>query len=67
VPLNAYSFNTHLSFLTLELMQDAKRRGLKNWVYTVNHEDDWKAMVALGVDAVFTDKPDKLLSFNHQL
>ena len=66
-PLNAYSFNTHLSFLTPELIQDAQKRGLKNWVYTVNHEGDWKTMMALGVDAVFTDKPDKLLEFNQSL
>lgn len=66
VPLNAYSFNTHLSFITPELIQDAQGRGLKNWVYTVNHEDDWRAMMTLGVDAVFTDKPDALLAFNRQ-
>lgn len=66
-PLNAYSFNTHLSFITPELIQDAQKRGLKNWVYTVNHEDDWKTMASLGVDAVFTDKPDKLMMFNQGL
>lgn len=66
-PLNAYSFNTHLSFLTQELIQDAQKRGLKNWVYTVNHEDDWKSMLSLGVDAVFTDKPDRLLAFSRGL
>ncbi len=65
-PLKAYSFNTHLSFLTPELIQDAQQRGLKNWVYTVNHEDDWRALMALGVDSVFTDKPDALLAFNAQ-
>lgn len=64
--LNAYSFNSHLSFTTPELIQDAHKRGLKNWVYTVNHEDDWKAMASLGVDAVFTDRPDKLMVFNQQ-
>lgn len=65
-PLKAYSFNTHLSFVTPELIQDAQQRGLKNWVYTVNHEDDWEIMQQLGVDAVFTDKPDALLAFNQQ-
>lgn len=64
--LKAYSFNTHLSFVTAELIGDAQRRGLKNWVYTVNHEDDWQAMQQLGVDAVFTDKPDALLAFNNR-
>lgn len=62
--LKAYSFNTHLSFITPELIRDAHARGLKNWVYTVNHEDDWQVMQQLGVDAVFTDKPDQLLAFN---
>jgi len=62
--LQAYSFNTHLSFITAELLADAQKRGLKNWVYTVNHQDDWELMQALGVDAVFTDRPDALLAFN---
>jgi len=66
-PLNAYSFNTHLSFITPALIQDAQKRGLKNWVYTVNQEDDWKAMMELGVDAVFTDRPDQLIAFNQRL
>lgn len=63
-PLKAYSFNTHLSFLSPELLQDSKKRGLKNWVYTVNHVEDWQYVQSLGVDAVFTDKPDKLMEFN---
>jgi len=63
-PLKAYSFNTHLSFITPELLGDARHRGFKNWVYTVNHEDDWKKLQLLGVDAVFTDKPDALMEFN---
>lgn len=63
-PLKAYSLNSHLSFVTLSLVEDARRRGLKNWVYTVNHEEDWDRMQQLGVDAVFTDRPDALLAFN---
>jgi len=59
-PLQAYAFNTHLSFITSELMADARKRGLKNWVYTVNHEDDWRRLHTMGVDGVFTDKPDAL-------
>lgn len=63
-PLKAYAFNTHLSFITSELMGDARKRGLKNWVYTVNSEDDWRWLHSLGVDGVFTDKPDQLQRFN---
>lgn len=62
--LQAYAFNTHLSFLSQALIEDARKRGLKNWVYTVNHEDDWEWMQALGVDGVFTDKPAALMEFN---
>ncbi len=62
--LQAYSFNMHLSFLSQALLDDARKRGLENWVYTVNHEDDWIWLRSLGVDAVFTDIPDKLIAFN---
>lgn len=61
--LNAYSFNTHLSFLTEELLANACKRGLQNWVYTANSEDDWAWLQTLDVDAVFTDKPDALQNF----
>jgi glycerophosphoryl diester phosphodiesterase len=49
------------------LLADARKRGLKNWVYTVNHADDWRWLHGWGVDGVFTDKPDQLLEFNRQL
>lgn len=62
--LHAYAFNTHLSFLNQALVDDAHRRGLKNWVYTVNHADDWQWMQELGVDGVFTDRPAELMEFN---
>lgn len=62
-PLKAYAFNTHLSFISPELLDDARKRGLKNWVYTVNNEDDWGWLQGLGVDGVFTDKPDRLQNF----
>jgi len=62
-PLKAYAFNTHLSFITSQLLEDARSRGLKNWVYTVNLEEDWAWLAKLGVDGIFTDRPDGLLSF----
>lgn len=62
-PLKAFAFNTHLSFITPQLLKDAKSRGLKNWVYTVNHEEDWGWLSGLGVDGVFTDRPDMLLAY----
>jgi glycerophosphoryl diester phosphodiesterase len=65
-PLKAYSLNNHLSYTTPELIADAQRRGFKNWVYTVNRADEWTYLESLGVDAVFTDKPDALLAFNRR-
>src|SRR5690606_8286026 len=62
--LQAYAFNTHLGYLNQALIDDARKRGLKNWVYTVNHSEDWQWMVELGVDGVFTDRPKELLIFN---
>lgn len=66
-PLKAYAFNTHLSFVSAALFADARARGLKNWVYTVNHEEDWRWLLGLGADAVFTDTPDALQRFNRSL
>ncbi len=65
--LQAYSFNTHLSFLNQALVDDAHRRGLQHWVYTANHPEDWRWLVQLGVDGVFTDRPAELLAFNATL
>lgn len=65
--LQAYAFNTHLSFLSQALIDDARKRGLKNWVYTVNHVDDWQWMRRLGVDGVFTDRPQELMHFNSEI
>jgi glycerophosphoryl diester phosphodiesterase len=63
LPLQAYSLNNHLSYCSPELVADARRRGFKNWVYTVNRADEWQQLQALGVDAVFTDRPDALMAF----
>jgi glycerophosphoryl diester phosphodiesterase len=61
--LKPYSLNTSLNFVTQNLIEDARRRGLKNWVYTVNYPEDWQWLLDLKVDGVFTDVPDQLLAF----
>lgn len=63
-PLEAYSFHPDINFLNQALIDDAKQRGLKTWVYTVNQKDDMRHLSAMGVDGVFTDQPDKLLKMN---
>ena len=64
--LQAWSLNSHVGFLNQALVNDARQRGLKNFIYTVNTEEDWQWMVALGVDGVFTDRPAELLQFNRR-
>lgn len=64
--LQAYSFHPSLDFVNNELVADAKKRGLKVWVYTVNEEDDLRLMCDLGVEGVFTDYPAKLIQLNRR-
>ncbi len=42
---------------TLQLVQRVHRRGCKVFVYTVNKAEDFKKMLELGVDGLFTDDP----------
>lgn len=65
--LEAYSFHPCINFLRQGLIDDARKRGLKTWVYTVNHEDDMRHLAAMGVDGVFTDQPQRLLDLNAQV
>jgi glycerophosphoryl diester phosphodiesterase len=60
--LGAVSVHTSLSRINRDFVDDAHRRGLKVFVYTVNHHDDLKRVRAMGVDGVFTDYPDLVLS-----
>jgi glycerophosphoryl diester phosphodiesterase len=62
--LGAVSIHAGLSFVHRAFVDDAHRRGLKVFVYTVNHRDDLARMRAMGVDGVFTNYPDLALSGN---
>ena len=59
--LNACSVNQNIHFVNKDFVMDAHKRGLKVYVYTVNKIDDIKRMMAMGVDGVFTDYPDRVL------
>ncbi len=43
------------------LAADARRRGLKLHVWTVNDENRMRQLVQIGVEGIFTDRPDVLL------
>ncbi len=58
--LNAYSINLSLSFINKDIVDDAHKRGLKVFVYTVNNVEDIEMMKEMGVDGIFSDSPDLL-------
>jgi glycerophosphoryl diester phosphodiesterase len=57
--VNAYAANLSSEFITAELVGDAKARGLKVFVYTVNDEREIRKMIDLKVDGIFTNYPDR--------
>jgi len=61
--LAAYSVHISIEFVNREFITDAHDRNLKVFVYTVNHPEDIARMDDLGVDGVFTNYPDRVLSF----
>lgn len=64
--LQVYSLNSDIDFVNAKLVEDAHKRGLKSWVYTANHRDDWQRLSQMGVDGVFTDVPAELQRFNSE-
>lgn len=65
--LGAYSFHPCIDFYSKALIDDAKKRKVKTFIYTVNDRDDLEAVSAYGVDGVFSDFPDRVIAFNQSL
>lgn len=59
--LEAFSVHPSLEFIDRAFVSDAHARGLKVYVYTVNHPDDITKMRDFGVDGVFTNYPERVL------
>jgi len=57
--MGAYSVHICLDFVDSEFAKDARQRGLKVFVYTVNHPQDIARLHAMGVDGIFTDFPER--------
>jgi len=55
--LGAYSVNLDINCIDLAFIQDARSRGLKVCVYTVDKLEDIKQMLAWQVDAIFSNDP----------
>lgn len=58
--LGAHFLTAHSGVLTQELVDDAHKRGVKVFVYTVNEKCEIDRMKQMGVDGIFSDYPDRL-------
>jgi glycerophosphoryl diester phosphodiesterase len=61
--LGAFSANLNAEFITKEFVDDAHRRNLKVFVYTVNDEEEFQRMQHLDVDGIFTNYPDQARTY----
>lgn len=59
--LGAWSLNCDVDFVDQALVQDAHKLGLKVLVYTVDEPSDQAMLAAIGVDGIFTNRPDRFL------
>ena len=55
--LNAYSVNLDIAFTDKAFVDDAKGRGLKVFVFTVDEAEDLLKLAKWGVDGVFSNSP----------
>jgi glycerophosphoryl diester phosphodiesterase len=56
------ALHCHHAFASHELVDDIHAHGYRIHVYTVNDEGRARELFAMGVDAIFTDYPDRMLS-----
>ena len=56
--IGAYSVHCDLGYVNDSFVIDAHRRGLKVFVFTVNHPGDLARMESMEVDGVFTNYPE---------
>jgi glycerophosphoryl diester phosphodiesterase len=54
-------YQSGLHVLTRRFVDAAHNRNLEVHAWTINDEDDMERMIALGVDGIITDYPDRLL------
>ncbi len=57
--IGAVSVNCDRAFIDEKMVQDAKQRGLKVYVYTVNNEREARRLQQMGVDGIFCNFPNE--------
>lgn len=58
--INASSVNLCVEFINQSFVDDAHKRGLEVYVWTVNDPDDIARMKKLNIDGLFSNFPDRL-------
>ena len=56
--IKAYSLNLSIEFINKEIVDDAHRRGLKVFCWTLKEADEIERMRMLGVDGIFVNDPE---------
>lgn len=58
--LSAYAIHPHFSLLTDDNITEAKNKGYKINIWTLNHEEDIKRFESYNIDGIISDFPDRL-------
>ena len=58
--INAYSVNLCVDAINKRFVEDAHKKSMKVFVWTVNDFEDIRRMKKLGVDGIFSDYPDRI-------
>ena len=61
--LNAFSVHVDKTFINKAFSDDAKKRGLKIYAYTVDREQDIALMLEYGIDGIFTNYPARTKAY----
>ncbi|MBH0038231.1 MULTISPECIES: glycerophosphodiester phosphodiesterase [unclassified Pseudoalteromonas] len=61
--LNAFSVHVDKTFINKAFADDAKKRGLKIYAYTVDREQDIALMLEYGIDGIFTNYPARTKAY----
>ena len=59
--LGAFSVHPSLAFVDQRFVDDAHERGMRVYVYAIDHPEDMIRMQNIGVDGVFTGHPERVL------
>lgn len=55
------SFNVNRRFLTKSMLFSCQKNDIPVAVYTVNRKRDMRTLIDNGIQAIFTDYPDRLM------